>query len=104
MLIIRLEKQYRKTLDNKGLRMFTIAEAGPRLEGLKHFVKNQNVTILHDCRDMPTLRRIETITSSSNFLWLDAIADAVFQTDLLRRCHAFKMKERNSGINKIWKK
>ena len=35
MLIIRLEKQYRKTLDNKGLRMFTIAEAGPRLEGLK---------------------------------------------------------------------
>ena len=52
------------------------------------------------CRDMPTLRRIETITSSSNFLWLDAIADAVFQTDLLTRCHAFKMKERNSGINK----
>ena len=35
MLIIRLEKQYRKPLDNKGLRMFTIAEAGPRLEGLK---------------------------------------------------------------------
>lgn len=35
MLVIRLEKQYRKTLDNKGLRMFTIAEAGPRLEGLK---------------------------------------------------------------------
>ena len=35
MLIIRLEKQYRKPLDNKGLRMFTIAEADPRLEGLK---------------------------------------------------------------------
>ena len=61
MLIIRLEKQYRKTLDNKGLRMFTIAEAGPRLEGLKQSVhpKNRGYSTCY-CRGRPSLRGIET--------------------------------------------
>ena len=64
MLIIRLEKQYRKTLDNKGLRMFTIAEAGPRLEGLKQTLDfSEFNNFLTNCRGRPSLRGIETIRS-----------------------------------------